>query len=203
VGRSSEKPDLGKRDRIRAAIVALAAERGYRATSIEHVMKRAGVDRVTFDHHFESLEECFSAAWDELDTDLRRSMEEAFASRDDWQDRLREALTTGMRFLAADEVRARFYISEVLVVDDRMRDRQNRAMDRLSLAIDLGRENPGSDQPPLGVAEAISGAIWHRVHQLVQAGRTADLPDQVPRFMYLAVLPYRGADAAQAELDGA
>jgi AcrR family transcriptional regulator len=182
-------------------MIALVAEHGFQATSIGEVLRRASVDRATFERSFSGLEDCFSAAWGEVDEELTERMAAAFDSRLDWPDRLRAALSTGMEILAADEPRARFYVSEVLRVDDRMRDRQHLAMERLSVAIDIGRENPDADHPPQGVADAISGAIWHRVHQLVQAGKVSDLPEQVPRFMYLAVLPYRGSAAAHAELN--
>jgi AcrR family transcriptional regulator len=182
-------------------MIEVAGERGFDAASIDEIVSRAKVDQATFAHHFESLEDCFSAAWDELDAELLEGMESAFDSVPDWPDRLRAALGAGMGILATDERRARFYVSEVLRVDDRMRDRQHLAMERLSVAIDLGREGADSDQAPRGVSDAISGAIWHRVRQLVQSGRASHLPAQVPRFMYLAVLPYRGPAAAQAELD--
>ena len=190
-----------ERERICAAMVAVAADRGYEATSIGEIVTRANIDRATFARHFESLEDCFSAAWNAVDAELRESMQSAFDSWLDWPDRLRAALSAGMEILAADERRARFYVSEVLRVDDRMRDRQNLALERLSVAIDVGREDPEFDRAPQGVADPISGAIWHRVHQLLQSGRASDLPAEVPRFMYLAVLPYRGSAAAQAELD--
>jgi hypothetical protein len=57
-----------------------------------------------------------------------------------------------------------------------------------------------SDTAPEFVAEAISGAIWRRVGQLLRSGRGAELPAQLPLFMYFAVLPYLGSAAAQAEL---
>jgi AcrR family transcriptional regulator len=190
-----------EREQICAAMVSVAADRGYEATDIDEIVSRANVDRAAFARHFESLEDCFSAAWSALDEELRESMQRAFDSPNDWPDRLRAALSAGMAMLAADERQARFYVSEVLRVDDRMLDRQHFAMGRLSVAIDSGREDPDSDQAPQGVADAISGAIWHRVHHLIQAGRASDLPAEVPRFMYLAVLPYRGSAAARAELD--
>lgn len=190
----------GERERICAAMIAVVADRGYEAASIGEIVSWANVDRAAFVRNFESVEECFSAAWDALDAELRGSMQRAFDSRADWPDRLRAALSAGMEALAADERQAKFYVSEVLRVDDRMRDRQQLAMRRLSIAIDQGREDSDPSQAAPGVADAISGAIWHRVNQLVQSGRSSELPSQVPRFMYLAVLPYRGSAAAQAEL---
>ncbi len=200
MGPSPRDPDRPERDRICAAMVEQAAERGFKSAGIDDVVRAAGVDRAAFSRHFDSLEACFGAAWEEVDAELRSVMATAFERPGDWQDRLRDSFLAGMQFLAADEGRARFYIAEVLYVSDEMRDRQHAAMTRLALAIDGGREPADADRPPPGISNAISGAIWHRVHQLVGAGRGADLSAQVPRFMYLAVLPYRGSDAAQAEL---
>jgi AcrR family transcriptional regulator len=199
VGQGDRQPP--ERERICEAMIAVAGERGYEAASVGEIVSRANLDEATFTRHFRSLEDCFSAAWRAIDTELRDRMAAAFDGQLDWPDRLRAALGAGMEILAADERRAKFYVSEVLRVDDRMRDRQSLAMGRLSAAIDMGRENPNSDEAPQGVAEAISGAIWHRVHQLVQSGRASELPTQVPHFMYLAVLPYRGSAAAQFELE--
>lgn len=189
-----------ERDRISAALIELVAARGYQWTNIDHVVECAGVDRATFARHFESIEDCFGATWEGVDTELRRRMAAAFRRRDDWQDQLRDALLAGLEYLAADEARARLYVTEVVYVNDRMRDRQREAMTRLSSTIDLGRaEAPDADRAP-EISDAISGAIWHRVHQLVQSGRGGELTEEVPRFMYIAVLPYRGAAEAEAEL---
>ena len=102
--------------------------------------------------------------------------------------------------LAADERRARFYVAEVAVrrasgcgtasdarhgapqLDDRpgpRRDCRARA----------GRP-PGS--PTRSPARSGIGSIsWFR------PGAAPELPAEVPRFMYIAVLPYRGAAAAE------
>jgi AcrR family transcriptional regulator len=190
-----------ERDRICAALAESVAERGYQSTSVDHVIELAGVDRVAFYRHFESLEDCFAAAWEGVNAEVNRRMAAAFRRRQDWQDRLRAAFLAGLEYLAADESRARLYVAEVVYVNDRLRDRQRDAMTRLSSTIDLGRaEAPDEERVPQEISDAISGAIWHRVHQLIQTGRVEELPAEVPRFMYIAVLPYRGAEAAQAEL---
>jgi AcrR family transcriptional regulator len=198
----TERPGSGlERERICAALVETVAERGYAATSVDHVAERAGADHETFDRHFGSLEDCFRAAWEGIDEELRRRMAAAYGRRGDWQDRLRQALSAGLDYLASDEGRARVYVAEVTYVSEAMRDRQRDALDRLSSTVDQGRaarQEPG--KTPAGIAEAVSGAIWHRVQQLVQTGRGEELPQEVPRFMYIAVLPYRGTVAAEAEL---
>lgn len=190
-----------ERARICSTMVALVAERGFKGLRLDDVLAAAGLGTDRFGEHFESLEDCFAAIWDEVDAELRTEMKQAFDGPFEWQDRLRESLAAGMRYLAADDARARLYVAEVLYVNDDLRDRQNLAMDRLALAVDMGREDEGAHWAPPGIAGAIAGAIWHRVRQLVQSGRSRELPGQVSRFMYLAVLPYRGSAAAQTEIE--
>lgn len=186
---------------ICAALIEAVASRGYGLTSVGHVIERAGVGQDVFDRHFADLEDCFSSAWDIVDAELRGRMSAAFARHGEWQDRLREALSAGLDYLAADESRAKVYVAEAVYVSEYLRDRQRDARVRLGRMVDLGRDGaPGPGPTPAGIAEAVSGAIWHRVHQLVLGGRSAELRAEAPRLMYVAVLPYRGTAAAEAEL---
>jgi AcrR family transcriptional regulator len=192
---------VSERDRLCAALIEMVAKRGYQSTGVGHVVERAGVDAGAFARHFDSLEQCFAAAWESVDRELGARMRAAYGRRGDWQDRFRSALEAGLEYLASDESRARVYAAEVIFVSEEMRDRQRAALTRLSTTVELGRVAAGErDRTPAGIGEAVAGAIWHRVYQLIQAGRTTELPDEVPRFMYIAVLPYRGARAAEAEL---
>lgn len=190
-----------ERARICAALVEQVAARGYQSTTVDHVIELAGVEPAAFDRHFASVEECFVAAWESVDGELTGRMAAAFGRRATWRDRLRDALLAGLGYLAEDDSRARLYVAEVVYVSDGMRDRQRRSLGRLSATIDLGRGGEdGEERVSSEIADAVSGAIWHRVHQLIQTGRGADLPAELQRFMYIAVLPYRGAEAARAEL---
>jgi AcrR family transcriptional regulator len=182
-------------------LVELVAARGYQSTTVDHVIELAGVEPAAFHRHFESVEQCFAATWEAVDRELTGLMAAAFERRTRWRDRLRDALFAGLGYLAQDDSRARLYVAEVVYVSDEMRDRQRRSLARLSATIDLGRGGEdGEEQVSSEIADAVSGAIWHRAHQLIQTGRGKDLPAELPRFMYIAVLPYRGADAAKAEL---
>jgi AcrR family transcriptional regulator len=188
-----------ERERICAALIDLVAERGYHSISLEDLLDRADVNHAGFARHFNSLEECFAAAWDDIDVELSRCMTAAYESGEEWQERLREALLAGLRYFAAEPGRATFYIQEALYVNDDLRRRQQTALTRLSSMVDRGRGDPDGT-PSRYIADAISGAIWYRVEQLVRTGKGGELPGEVSQLMYLAVLPYRGPAAAEAEL---
>jgi AcrR family transcriptional regulator len=201
LGRPGVDSSGRERERLCAAVVEAVGGRGYQSTSVDRVVELAGVDHAAFARHFDSLEECFAAAWEHVDAEISRVMANAFDGSGDWQDGLRDALNAGLEYLAADERRARVYVAEAVYVSEELRDRQRDALGRLSTMVDRGRDGTsGPTRTLAGIAEAVSGAIWHRVQQLVQAGRSAELREEVPRLMYVAVLPYRGAAAAEAEL---
>jgi len=66
-GRSALSPDEVRqihRQRLSRAIAEAMAEKGYAATSVEDVLKRAGVSRRAFYEQFGSKLDCFLAAFD-------------------------------------------------------------------------------------------------------------------------------------------
>jgi AcrR family transcriptional regulator len=190
-----------ERNRLYLALTDLLADRANRSISLEQLLRRAAVSPPTFARQFESIDECFTAAWDEVDSELARRMQSAYESGQEWQTGLREALLAGYRYLGSEPGRARLYLDESLQVSDDLRERRRAALVRLGSLIDRGGGggNPG-DPAPGQVAEAVSGAIWHRAQQLSRTGDCGDPPTEVSQLMYLAVLPYRGAAAAEAEL---
>jgi AcrR family transcriptional regulator len=190
-----------ERERIRSALVELVAAQGFAATSAEQVAQQAGVDPGGVERHFGSLEACFATVWDKVDAELSGRMAAAFGREGEWRERLRHALLAALRYLAAEPGPALLYISEALYVDERLRARRQTAVARLSSMIDLGQAaQPDSEPPPPRISEAISGAIWHRVNVLLRAGQAAELPGELPLFMYFAVLPYYGTSVAEGEL---
>jgi|1186.fasta_scaffold10644_2 AcrR family transcriptional regulator len=64
----------------------LFAERGYGATSIEDVVRAAGVTRGALYHHFAGKEEVFRAVFEELQRELAKQIRAAAAGkRDPWR----------------------------------------------------------------------------------------------------------------------
>lgn len=62
----SAAPESGGRQRIVAAAVALFAEQGYDATSVNQVVARAGVAKGALYHHFESKDDLLYEVYREL-----------------------------------------------------------------------------------------------------------------------------------------
>lgn len=200
---SAGGPRPEQRERIREALVDLVSEQGYRETTIEQVAVRAAVQPSAVERHFGDLPGCFATVWDEVDAELSARMEAAFEAGGDggWRARLRAALLAGLVYLADEPGRARLYVSEAPLVDDRLRARRQASVSRLGAMIEQGgKESDAMEPAPPLIAEAISGAIWHRINVLLRADRSAELPAELPLFMYFAVLPYYGTSEAKLEL---
>ncbi|MFI6514417.1 TetR/AcrR family transcriptional regulator [Spirillospora sp. NPDC050679] len=133
---SREEVDRIQRTRLCAAMADVMAEQGYVATSVEDVLKRAGVSRQSFYRLFDSKADCFMASFDmAADILLRRVLdslgdgaggeqaEQAEASakappdgRDDRDEPLRRferAVTAYLDVLAAELPFARLFLVEV------------------------------------------------------------------------------------------
>lgn len=144
----------------------------------------------------------FGAAWDAVDVELTGRMTAAFATAGSWRDRLEAMLGAGLRFLAADEALARLYLIDVFFAGAEVRLHRQAALDRLVVAIDLGRREPCAPErlTPF-ISEGVAGGVWFSVSQMVGAGRCAELTSRLPELMHFVVLPYLGAEAARSELD--
>jgi AcrR family transcriptional regulator len=187
-----------ERERICSALLDLVRERGFAALDRDQLLSRAGVSEAVFLRHYEDLQDCYASIWEEVDEQLGERMAAAYGASGEWSEGLRGAMREALDHLAGDEDRGRLYVGEAVYVNDVLRERQRQAVGRLSALIDRGRRD--SCEAPEFVAEAISGAIWRRLQQLLRSGRGAELPAQLPLFMYFAVLPYHGSAAAQEEL---
>jgi AcrR family transcriptional regulator len=65
-GLTREQVQANQRERIMTAMVDLVGEKGYGATSVREVAKRAGVSRKAFYELFANKQECFLATYDAL-----------------------------------------------------------------------------------------------------------------------------------------
>ena len=76
-----EQTGSSERAEIVAALVEVAAERGYGETTIELILERAGLDRPAFDRHFRGKYDCFLSAWQDQNEECLGTMIRAYESR--------------------------------------------------------------------------------------------------------------------------
>jgi AcrR family transcriptional regulator len=189
------------RERISDALLDLCFERGYRATTVPMLLERAGVDRATFRRLFTDLENCFCEVYRELQVELTEIVVEAVVAEPTWRDRLRATAYSMADYVSEDERRAHFTVIDVRTAGDRAIYMMNQLYERLFDLIDEGRREPGvRDSVTRATAEAIGGTFFFQMFSSYEPGSADDARARVPELMYLAVLPYLGREAAEAEL---
>jgi AcrR family transcriptional regulator len=195
-----DRTGSSERAQIIAALIEVAAERGYGETTIDLILARASLDRAAFDRHFRGRYDCFLSAWQELNEDCLRSMVAAYESREEWPDRLRAVAYEVVDGLLGDPSRASFGV-EVLAAGDAARARRDMTMRVIAGLIDAGRhEMEDPEAVPHTTAEALAGSAYGQIYSRIVRGETEQLPALVPQLMSAAVMPYMGIEAAMAEL---
>ncbi|ROO91038.1 TetR family transcriptional regulator [Actinocorallia herbida] len=105
-----------QRERLTRAMAEVLTEKGYAATSVEDVLKRSGVSRLTFYKLFSSKADCFIAALDRANEILRTRVAQAVAEFGEGGDALRRteyALDAYFRMLEEELPFARVCLVEI------------------------------------------------------------------------------------------
>lgn len=189
-----------QRERILDAVLQAASRSGYAAMRIEDVIAIAGVSRRTFYDHFANKEEAFLAAYELVLNQLLSGVTSAFASGETWTSRVRRGLAAFLNLLASEPVLAQVCVVEALAAGPRALARRTAAMEAFQALL-----RPADDDvlvttsaPPVAV-EAIVGGIYEVIYSRVTSQRTQELPTLLPSLLHSALLPFVGAEVAEAE----
>jgi AcrR family transcriptional regulator len=189
----------GKRERILQGMLESVGTRGYERTSVKDALDNAGLYRQAFYDHFEGKEDCYLQAIDAGSAWIELAMREAAAGEEEWRGQLRAALGGLLRFLDEQPEMGRAVFVEVHAAGPRAVGKRTEALERAVTMIDLAREESNGDAPEIA-AEAIAAGILAVLHTRLASHQTSGFTRLLPELMYLAVLPYFGADAAAAEM---
>ncbi|MBA2506860.1 MAG: TetR/AcrR family transcriptional regulator, partial [Thermoleophilaceae bacterium] len=174
-----------QRGRILEGMAEAVAAKGYAATTVAHVVARAGVSRQTFYAQFADKEDCFLAAY-EVAVDLITGLvEQAEEGAGDWLARVRAGVHAYLETLAAEPAFARTYLVEVNAAGPRALDRRAEVMDRFASrhreSYARAREEL-AELPPLpdAVFDGLMGASVELVARHVRDGRIGELEELEP-----------------------
>lgn len=200
-GRRSEVSSDPIRERIAAAMVELVGSRGYEATALEEVCERAGVGRVDFDRRFAGKEECFLDLHEQMAAELCRLIDAAYRGSVGWHNRIWAVGWATMRYLQDDPVRARFFLAELDGVGEAAQAHRDRLLQRLADLIDEGRtELPVPGPASRCTAEIVAGSLYCAILGKLKGGWIERGEHFLPELIYIVMVPYLGARAAEAEL---
>lgn len=174
---------------------------GYERTTVEDAIRAAGLYRQAFYDSFQDKEDCYLHALDAGFADAEQAMRQGAADSSSWRDRLRGALRGLLRFLDQQPNVGRALLVEVHAAGQSAVERRTKVMERAVKMADLAREESGAAAPAIS-AEAVVAGILAVLHTRLTAQQTEGFERLLPELMYLAVLPYFGAEAAAAEMRG-
>jgi len=141
------------------------------------------------------------AAYDEIAEEFCERVRAAHDGADSWHDRIWAAGWAAMRFLRENPQRGRLFVVEVNGAGSRAQAHRDRILHRLADIIDAGREElEEPDRVSRCTAEIAAGSIYGAMLTKVRAGCLESGDDFLSELVYMAVLPYLGARAAEDEL---
>src|SRR5262245_1836806 len=122
------------------AVIALCAQRGYAAVSVQEIANRAGVGRKRFLMHFDGKRECFLDACEEGSERLVAEVVEAAHLAEDWRSGVRAGVVAAIRFAETEPALMRCLLIEVFAAGDEALDRRAQFLRRLALELDRARQ---------------------------------------------------------------
>jgi AcrR family transcriptional regulator len=193
-----------ERERLLEAMVHTVAAKGYEGATVADVVEVAGVPRETFDQLFTGKEECFLEAYEAAVDVLFAHVSGAYESMagSPWPDRIVAALRALLELLAAEADIARMAIVEVTAVGEEARARYRDALARFAPLLEEGQavSSQGENLPP-GTARFAVGGATSLIFDEVRAGRADELGRILPQLVFAVLMPYLGAEAAEAEME--
>jgi AcrR family transcriptional regulator len=166
-----------QRERLLDATEALIAEKGATATTIEAIVKEAGVSSVTFYEHFRNKDECFVAAFERAVEELRAEMVEAVPAGAAWSEQVGAGLDALLTALEAEPARARLCFVEAQRGGSEMAARYDAALDAVAAVLDDS------------LGQAIAGGLAWLLRERLELGGEGSVRDLLPQMTDVVLAP--------------
>lgn len=185
-----------RRARILAATAEQVATRGYHATTLEQIVRRARVGWPVFYKRFADKEAAFLALFEETAgaaLDLMRDAAEQ--AEEPWPRAVAAALRVLFDGIAAHPNRARACLVEVLTVGPAAVTRYERALQGMRPLLLPGRDlNPRAAELSDTLEDTLAGGVVWIAYQRLIAGEADRIPALLPETLEFVLLPYLGEE---------
>ena len=185
-----------QRERILDAAERLIAENGCAGTSIEALVKEAGVSSVTFYEFFVGKEECFVAAFDRaiawgVGRMVAAIQEAGEAGELSWPEQVATGLRAITGLIVEAPEKARLCLVEAQVGGIELSGRFEAVLDRLAAKLREGRALPTASADLLAThEEATAGALAWLLRERLETGGAEKLDALYPELIDIALSPY-------------
>jgi AcrR family transcriptional regulator len=166
-----------QRERLLDATEALIAEKGATGTTIEAIVKTAGISTVTFYEHFRNKDECFVAAFERAVEELRAEVGEAVPAGAAWSEQVGAGLDALLTALEAEPARARLCFVEAQRGGPEMAASYDAALDAVAAALDDS------------LGQAIAGGLAWLLRERLELGGEGSVRDLLPQMTDVVLAP--------------
>jgi AcrR family transcriptional regulator len=191
LGTSHSDEELRKR--LRSSVLNLAVVDDYHELSAPQIAEEAGVPIESFFELFDSKEECFLAAFDDLSDDLLTIASDPDLVSGDWALAVRRVVGELLALLAERPLYAHIIASEAPSACPEALERDCDLAHGIATLLTEGAPEPSTNK--LAV-DGVAGAIWHTIRCQVTSGQIHLLPALSDYLAYIVLAPFIGADAA-------
>lgn len=181
-----------QRERLLAAVPAVAAEHGYEAMSVADIVKRAAVSRNAFYKNFRDKQDCVATAHELGHERLFEVLSASCYDGATLAERVGGALEAALDVLAAEPALARFLFVEAPSGGDEIALRYHEWLQRYgTLLRSAAPDLPQESVPAPEVEQVIVGGIASRVASEVLRGRGETLRELADPFLEYILAFYR------------
>jgi AcrR family transcriptional regulator len=195
---TSEEVMYTQRQRILLVTAEVASEKGYAATTIAEITKRAGVDGRAFYRQFANKEEAFAAVHELFFQHLVALTASAFFTGESWPERIWKAVQTFAGVLQSNPTLAHFEFVESHAIGPLAMQRFNDATAAFTIFLQEGYRRSLHSPPPQLALEAIVSTSFEVFYLQIRGHLDVALSRLTPHLARLSLVPFLGAD----ETDG-
>jgi AcrR family transcriptional regulator len=185
-----------QRAHVIEAATGVFAKRGYRATTVDHIVDAAKIGVGTFYGLFGGKEECFLAAYEQVLTDCQAHVEAQLPPEGPFSTQICAALRALLEQIAGHPLQARLALVEVQTAGPASLARYEETIDALIPWLARVRaESPFAEELPSRLEEAvIGGLLWYLQQRLLQS-ELKDPRVHLADVLEIVLEPYLGTEA--------
>jgi AcrR family transcriptional regulator len=187
--------------RICGAAVALVGEVGYARMTVERVVRLSGVSQETFHQHFDDLDGCLLAAFEDARERIAAVVVPAYVSESEWPAKVRAAVASLLAAMEDEPAISMFVFVGALGAGPKVLACRMQALERLKVAFEHGIDEAGgadakevAESSPLSAEGAVNGALGILHTRLLEGSPLARRPlsELAGPLTAMIVLPFVG-----------